>query len=404
MSFTGQHVALFNSSSRRFVQIRRDKTVGVLDEPSAQPGKLEFWRDCERFLVVDAGSGHVAFFNPEHQRFLQLRDEGHGWTVGVLDEPSVNPGNLESWRDSERFRIVPLGDGKYAIHNAKHNRFIRVHDGSVDARGGPKDFGKLPPDCNLERFEVVAHPLVGARGGVVAVVEAPVEVFHQISQHLDIVLTSDDRHLLRSKSEEGWKMSNRKERTDALASFPIHKLLCGIRHEFFFLYEKEGRKQIEDTTKQFSRSANPREYLQDPHHSVTKHLFINVIGKNNRDGMFEIENINLMDGNRRATSMTLNYIRGLLVTSTRRAPCLGDVDIHPLINGFDENGRLLETWIPSLSLIKRGGLTDERPRGDDNSKSMRCDIGFDSELVEEGHRGRLLGKVAMKLNEWYDRK
>jgi hypothetical protein len=214
-------------------------------------------------------------------------------------------------------------------------------------------------------------------------------------------LTLDDRHLLRSKSEEGWKISSRKERTNALASFPIHKLLCGIRHEFFFLYEEEGRKQIENTTKQFSSSLNPREYLQDPHHSVTKHLFVNVIGKNNREGQFEIENINLMDGNRRATSITLNYVRGILVTPTRCAPTLGDVEIHPLINGFDENGRLLETWIPSFSLIKRGGLTDERPRGDDNSKSMRCDIGFDSELVEEGHRGRPLGKVAMKLNEWY---
>jgi serine/threonine protein kinase len=167
MSFIGQHVALFNSYNRRFVQMRGDKTVGVLDDSSVNPGNLESWRDWERFLVVDAGYGEVAFFNPEHQRFLQIRDERHGWTVGVLDEPSVRPQNLESWRNWERFRIVDAGNGKYALHNAHHNRFVRVANGSVDGLGGPKDVNKLPPESEWgsERFEIVQHPFVGGEQG-----------------------------------------------------------------------------------------------------------------------------------------------------------------------------------------------------------------------------------------------
>jgi hypothetical protein len=225
-------------------------------------------------------------------------------------------------------------------------------------------------------------------------------VNHFDIQH-NLSLTPADRLLLISKSEEGWRRAGREERKEALKTFCVHKLLCGIRHEFFFLYEREGREQIEKTTAQFAGASNPLDFLQDPHKSNTKHLLVNVIGRDNGDGKFEIENINLMDGNRRATSLTLNYIRGLLSWSA--APTLGDVHIHPLINGYNKERERYETWIPGQTLIRPEGLVDQNPRGDDDSRAMRSDIGFDSELVEENHRGRPLGQVALKLNSWYKR-
>lgn len=160
MNFIGQDAALFNCHSKRFIQMRDDKTVGILEDATIHRDNLDSSRTWERFLIVDAGAGSVALFNREHNLFVQMRDGG---TLGVLDDPSVHPSiSLDSGRTWERFRIVDAGNGKFAFHNDAHNRFIGVYGCSVGAQSGPRDFDKLPSEYEWpsERFEIV--PYVGS--------------------------------------------------------------------------------------------------------------------------------------------------------------------------------------------------------------------------------------------------
>ena len=162
--FLGQDVALYGCACQRFVQMRPDGTVGSLDDAACSPGNLEVWRTWERFLVVDAGNGEVALHNALHNRFIRVWEgavEAHG---GPMDADKL-PGGWES----ERFTIVDAGNGKWALHNAHHYRFIRMHGAQkeVDAGGGPRDRNRLPPEADWasERFLLVPHPLADAAAG-----------------------------------------------------------------------------------------------------------------------------------------------------------------------------------------------------------------------------------------------
>ena len=156
MQHIGKSVAIFGCAESRFLQMREDGNVGILDDAAVNPKKLESWRTWERFLVVDAGHGKIALHNAHHNRFLRIYGEDVDAQGGVC-ESSKLPSN---W-DSERFSVVDAGNGKVAFHNAKHNRFMRIWSNEVDAKGGVKDVGSLPPESEWgsERFIIVPHPL-----------------------------------------------------------------------------------------------------------------------------------------------------------------------------------------------------------------------------------------------------
>ncbi|MFN9957455.1 MAG: fascin domain-containing protein, partial [bacterium] len=132
VSFIGKVIALFGSQEHRFVQMRADGVVGILDDANMLPANIGIGQQWERFTVIDAGGGEVAFHNRFHNRFLRLNGDsvdGYGGPRNATDLPA-------DWL-AERFRIIDAGNGKFALHNASHNRFIRVCGGMVDARGGP---------------------------------------------------------------------------------------------------------------------------------------------------------------------------------------------------------------------------------------------------------------------------
>jgi hypothetical protein len=76
---------------------------------------------------------------------------GYGGIQGANSLPA-------GWK-LERFTVVPVGNGKVAFHGCHHNRFIRMKDNSVDAKGGNKDVDQLPLEWKSEQWEVVLHPL-----------------------------------------------------------------------------------------------------------------------------------------------------------------------------------------------------------------------------------------------------
>ena len=102
----------------------------------------------ERFTVVDAGNGQVAFHNSIHNRYLKMNGDR------MLVSPPQAPDTLPSNWGSERFTVIPAGDGKFVFHNSGHNRMIRMTGDKVDASShmNPQD---LPGGWAWERFQIV---------------------------------------------------------------------------------------------------------------------------------------------------------------------------------------------------------------------------------------------------------
>lgn len=103
----------------------------------------------ERFTVVDAGNGQVAFHNAVHNRFLEMR---HHATMGCSNPHAVS--DLQDWWTWQRFTVVPAGNGEFVFHNTHHNRMIRMTDHIIDASDekSPQD---LPSDWTWLRFRIV---------------------------------------------------------------------------------------------------------------------------------------------------------------------------------------------------------------------------------------------------------
>jgi len=154
MEFLGQNIALFHAATRRFVQLRTDGIVSILDDDAVSPANIEPWRAWETFAVVIAGCGKIALHCAAHNRFLRVigdNVDAHGGPMNITDLPP------ESEWPSERFTIVDAGNGMYAIHNSHHNRFIRVYNGVVDTGGGVRKENELPSAFQWpsERFHIV---------------------------------------------------------------------------------------------------------------------------------------------------------------------------------------------------------------------------------------------------------
>ncbi|KAG1658657.1 hypothetical protein FOA52_007863 [Chlamydomonas sp. UWO 241] len=92
----------------------------------------------------------VALHNERHNRFLRVMDNyvnGHGGLMDLADLPG-------DW-DSELFTVVDAGKGTIALYSARPKRFVRVFDDCVDAWGGVRDAHDLPADWDSERLTVV---------------------------------------------------------------------------------------------------------------------------------------------------------------------------------------------------------------------------------------------------------
>ncbi|CAE7485079.1 unnamed protein product [Symbiodinium natans] len=116
----------------------------------------------ERFTVVDAGNGQVAFHNSKYNRFLKMTHDGK-----MQVSPHLNVDALPSNWASERYTVVPAGGGQFAFHNSAHNRIIRMSGSEVDAspHRSPQD---LPATWLWERFQVVPVKPYAPPGAIVA--------------------------------------------------------------------------------------------------------------------------------------------------------------------------------------------------------------------------------------------
>jgi hypothetical protein len=222
----------------------------------------------------------------------------------------------------------------------------------------------------------------------------------------DYILNDHEKGLLLAKSEQEWIAASRKDKFGALARFPVHKLLCGPRHEYHFLHEGPGRRQILETMATYSGQPPAAWLTAHPErgvgHSRAAHLFVNVLGRDDAQGRFVVDKINLMDGNRRAVSLTLAYLRGLVPGPGGTPPTLGDLKVHPLFNGRDKaHAGPYECWIPARVICHARVLVDDTPRGEDRSRALRTDVGFDSEYIALADRGRPIGFVAGELQRLY---
>lgn len=118
----------------------------VSDGPLETP--LASGRGWERFKIVEARDGQIAFYNSYHKHFLKMDGSfnvnGHG---GQVDEP-VLPSD---WGD-ECFEVINVGDGKVGLYSRKNRRFMRISRNRVDGQSADRNSNDLPVDWVGERF------------------------------------------------------------------------------------------------------------------------------------------------------------------------------------------------------------------------------------------------------------
>jgi hypothetical protein len=80
-----------------------------------------------------------------------LCSDGQHLILGKDGNAAINLVELD--RDShgdQFFTVVNAGNNLVALHNAKHNRFLRLFNGKVDSCS--MDIDKLPMEYHCERF------------------------------------------------------------------------------------------------------------------------------------------------------------------------------------------------------------------------------------------------------------
>ena len=170
----GNHVALYAMYHRKFLSMGDESLKFAIFglDAGLDAAPLDDWRKWERFLVVDAGDGKIALYNPCHGRFVRMRGEDRDWHVdggGTEIDPDklqkLNWDNLQ-WERWEPIDPLNGGNGKIALYNPSHKRLLRLvegrskDNGHVDGGGGEwrNDSKHHPPD-DFMRFIVLPHPL-----------------------------------------------------------------------------------------------------------------------------------------------------------------------------------------------------------------------------------------------------
>ncbi|CAE7935788.1 unnamed protein product [Symbiodinium necroappetens] len=129
-------------------------------------GIPDSWK-WERFTVVDAGNGQVAFHNSMHNRFMKMT-----WDKKMVVSKAKTVDALPSTWTAERFTVVPAGKGEFVFHNSLRNRMIRMTKSEVDA-SGKKSPQSLPKSWKSERFQLVPAKPYLQPGTIVFLISHP---------------------------------------------------------------------------------------------------------------------------------------------------------------------------------------------------------------------------------------
>jgi len=91
----------------------------------------------------------IALHNAVHNRFMRLNGE----TADTSDTKGAN--ELPDDWTWERFKVVNAGNGQVALYNQVHKRYLRMHTDKMDGSGTKDSADQLPCDWTWERFTVI---------------------------------------------------------------------------------------------------------------------------------------------------------------------------------------------------------------------------------------------------------
>ena len=116
----------------------------------------------ERFTVVDAGNGQVAFHNSKHNRYITMASGKMRVSMTAFAADA-----FPSHWGLCKFTVVPAGDGQFVFHNSFNNAMIRMSDEDVDVSGAMSP-QNLPLTWTWERFQIVPAKPYAQPGTIVA--------------------------------------------------------------------------------------------------------------------------------------------------------------------------------------------------------------------------------------------
>eukprot|EP00439_Symbiodinium_sp_Y106_P022811 s2616_g2.t2 len=117
----GNMVALHNAKVRRFLNMNHQGDMGCSGQADAN--SLPALWTWEQFIVVDAGNGTIALHSVSMNRFVKM--SGSDMTGSPLQDASPFPSSFTNEIFSVRY-FPNSGGEEVALHNAKHNRFVRM--------------------------------------------------------------------------------------------------------------------------------------------------------------------------------------------------------------------------------------------------------------------------------------
>lgn len=120
-ALAGRRVALFNRFHNQYVSMRGDDQIDASGpaDPGRWPG---VWG---RFTVVAAAGGGIALHNAFHDRFIRLGFEGRMTTSKIQAWDSLHA--TQRW-PSECFSIIDAGLGEIALRSEQYRRFVGMRD------------------------------------------------------------------------------------------------------------------------------------------------------------------------------------------------------------------------------------------------------------------------------------
>jgi hypothetical protein len=124
-------------------------------------------RTWEQFVIVDALEGKIALYNPHHKRFLRLShlsDESANGGGGCCNVDELPP--CDQW-PSERWQFVAAGagsaDGAWGLYHPLHQRCLRMQ-ANLHVNGSRVEHmtdGPAPALSAEQQWEVVLLALPG---------------------------------------------------------------------------------------------------------------------------------------------------------------------------------------------------------------------------------------------------
>ena len=143
----GQIIA-FHADNNRFIKMQCSG-CDMQGSPEKAIDQLPSDWLAERFTVVDAGNGEVAFHSEASNCFMRMNDNKMD---GSSEKAADQLPNDWEW---ERFTVMNAGNGEVALHCKAWNRFVRMSGETLDA-SEPKGANNIAADGKGEKFVMVA--------------------------------------------------------------------------------------------------------------------------------------------------------------------------------------------------------------------------------------------------------